>query len=102
MVQLNANIQNVLVYSIDGEKALAEGFGKPLPFAQHLLCDIHIKDNIQSKLTNLGIRDKAGKTIHLSHNGRQTRSRLVTSSWKRGHEGLICINFYSFLFYHGV
>ena len=40
----------------DGEKALSEGFGRPLPFAMHLMCDIHVKDNIDSKLSELGIR----------------------------------------------
>ncbi|KAK3735225.1 hypothetical protein QZH41_000224 [Actinostola sp. cb2023] len=59
MVKLNANIQNVLVYGTDGEKALAEGFGRPLPFALHLLCDIHMKDNIISKLSELSISGKA-------------------------------------------
>lgn len=56
MVKLHAPTQNVLVYGTDGEKALCEGFGRPLPFALHLMCDIHMKDNIDSKLTELGIR----------------------------------------------
>ena len=55
MVKLHAPTQNVLVYGTDGEKALSEGFRRPLPFALHLMCDIHMKDNIQSKLTELGI-----------------------------------------------
>jgi len=53
MVKLHAPTQNVLVYGTDGEKALSEGFGRPLPFALHLMCDIHMKDNIDSKLTEL-------------------------------------------------
>ena len=56
MVKLHTPTQNVLVYGTDGEKALAEGFGRPLPFAIHLMCAIHMKDNIDSKLTQLGIR----------------------------------------------
>lgn len=56
MVNLHAPTQNVLVYGTDGEKALSEGFGRPLPFALHLMCDIHMKDNIDSKLSELGIR----------------------------------------------
>ena len=55
MIKLHAPIQNVLVYGTDGEKALAEGFGRPLPYALHLMCDIHMKDNISSKLAELGI-----------------------------------------------
>lgn len=54
MVKLHAPTQNVLVYGTDGEKALAEGFGRPLPYALHLMCDIHMKGNI-SKLAELGI-----------------------------------------------
>ena len=56
MVKLHAPSQNILVYGADGEKALSEGFGRPLPFALHLMCDIHMRDNIDSKLSQLGIR----------------------------------------------
>ena len=35
MVKLNKDTQNVLVYGTDGEKALGEGFGRPLPYVQH-------------------------------------------------------------------
>ena len=62
MIKLNAKTQNVLVYGTDGEKALGEGFGRPLPYAQHLLCDLHMKDNIVSKMNELGIRDKQSET----------------------------------------
>ena len=50
MIKLNAKTQNVLVYGTDGEKALGEGFGRPLPYARHLLCDLHMKDNIVETL----------------------------------------------------
>ena len=63
MVKLNADCQNVLVYGTDGEKALADGFGRPLPYARHLLCDIHMKDNILSKLSELGIKGKTSQLI---------------------------------------
>ena len=63
MVKLNADCQNVLVYGTDGEKALADGFGRPLPYARHLLCDIHMKDNILSKLSELGIKGKTSQPI---------------------------------------
>ena len=56
MVKLHAPSQNALVYGTDGEKALSEGFGRPLPLALHLMCDIHMRDNIDSKLLQLGIR----------------------------------------------
>ena len=63
MVKLNKNTQNVLVHGTDGEKALGEGFGRPLPYAQHLLCDLHMKDNVMSKLNEFGIWGKACKII---------------------------------------
>ena len=63
MVKLNKNTQNVLVYGTDGETALGEGFGRPIPYAQHLLCDLHMKDNVMSKLSELGIRGKACEII---------------------------------------
>ena len=55
MIKLNDKTQNILAYGTDGEKALSDGFGRPLPFAVHLMCDLHMKDNISSKLTELGI-----------------------------------------------
>ena len=63
MVKLNANTQNVLVYGTDGQKALGEGFRRPLPYAQYLLCDLHMKDNIVSKMSELGIRGKASEIV---------------------------------------
>ena len=63
MAKLNTNTQNVLVYGTDGETALGEGFGRPLPYAQHLLCGIHMKDNVTSKLNEFGIRAKACEII---------------------------------------
>jgi len=61
MVKLSKNTQNDLVYGTDGETALGEGFGRPLPYAQHLLCDLHMKDNVMLKLNELGIRGKASE-----------------------------------------
>ena len=77
MVKLNTNTQNALVYGTDGEKALAEGFGRPLPYAQHLLCDLHMKDNIMSKLTELGIRVKDSDTILTDIFGKNVGSKRV-------------------------
>ena len=66
MVKLSKNTQNDLVYGTDGETALGGGFGIPLPYAQHLLCDLHMKDNVMSKLNELGIRGKESE-IKLSN-----------------------------------
>ena len=104
MVKLHAPSQNVLVYGTDGEKALSEGFGRPLPFALHLMCDIHMRDNIDSKLPHLGIRapvseeyraDIFGKKIDSiripglidASNPAEFDAKMVSLSdeWKRRH-----------------
>ena len=77
MVKLNKNTQNVLVYGTDGETALGEGFGRPLPYAQHLLCDLHMKDNVMSKLNEFGIRGKASEIILTDIFGRDIGSSRV-------------------------
>ena len=56
MIKLKPEIRKTLVYGTDGEKALWDGFGWTLANARHLLCDLHMKDNIAAKLVELGIR----------------------------------------------
>ena len=51
MIKLHAPTQNILVYGTEGEKALAEGFGRPMPYALHLMCDIG-KQNYHSTNTD--------------------------------------------------
>jgi len=104
MVKLHPSTQNVLLYVTDGEKALAEGFGRPLPFALNLMCDLHMKDNISSKLSELGISstladlyrdDIFGKNIGSSRqpglidasSPQEFESKLGSLSevWKRRH-----------------
>ena len=75
MVKLHAPTQNVLVYGNDGEKALAEGFGRPLPYALHLMCDIHMKDNISSKLAELGIPTGPAEEYRLEIFGKNIGSK---------------------------
>jgi len=74
MVKLHAPTQNVLVYGTDREKALSESFGRPLPLALHLMCDIHMKDNIDSKLTELGIRAPAAEEYRADMFGKNVDS----------------------------
>ena len=56
VVQLNPKLKNILCYGTDEEKNLYKAFGTVFPFAIHLLCDIHMEDNIMRKLTELGIQ----------------------------------------------
>ena len=63
MIKLKPEIRKTLVYGTDGEKALWDGFGWTLANAQHLLCDLHMKDNISAKLHELGIRGETAETF---------------------------------------
>ena len=55
-MQLNPKLKIILCYGTDEEKKLYKAFGTVFPFAIHLLCDIHMEDNIMRKLTDLGIQ----------------------------------------------
>ena len=102
MVELHAPTQNVLVYEINGEKPLSEGFGRPLPFTLDPMCDTHMKDNIQSKLTELGIRTHVAEEYQAHIFGRKlgsncrpglidasnppefdTKMELLSEEWKK-------------------
>ena len=55
MTKYHQKAAGVLVYGTDGEKNLADAFSDVFPHAQHLCCDIHLKDNIKRKLVQCGI-----------------------------------------------
>ena len=56
VVQLSPKLKNILCYETDEEKNLYKAFGTVFPFAIHLLCDIHMEDNIMRKVIDLGIQ----------------------------------------------
>ena len=55
LVRLNPKLKHILCYATDEEMNLYKAFGDVFPFAIHLLCDIHMEDNVMPKLTDLGI-----------------------------------------------
>ena len=55
MVKANKSHRGVLVYGTDSEKNLYESIGDVFHSSLHLLCDLHMKDNIKSKLVELGV-----------------------------------------------
>ena len=55
MTKYRQETAGVLVYGTDGETNLADAFSNVFQHAQHLCCDIHLKDNIKRKLTEYGI-----------------------------------------------
>ncbi len=56
-------LKNILVFGTDGDKQLSDAFAVSLPDALHLLCDMHMKDNIYGKIKKLGIDKQIAKDI---------------------------------------
>ena len=50
MVQEQPALVNVKVFGTDGDKNLSQAFSACFGTAHHLLCDIHMQDNIERKL----------------------------------------------------
>ena len=55
MVKLRPNLIKLKAFGSDGEKNVHEAFKSSFPTAKHLLCTIHMKDNIKRKCLGLGI-----------------------------------------------
>ena len=55
LVRLNQNISNLKAFGTDGEKNLFAAFRTCFSEANHLLCTIHVKNNITNKCNDLGI-----------------------------------------------
>ena len=53
---LAPSLQDLLVFGTDDETALEQAFNENFERAIHLLCQIHIKKNIDRKLEDIGIR----------------------------------------------
>lgn len=56
LVRLRPALKQLLCYGTDEEENLYKAFGDVFPFALHLLCDIHMEDNIMRKLFELGLQ----------------------------------------------
>lgn len=55
MTKYHKGTSGVLVYGTDGEENIASAFSQVFPNAQHLCCDIHMKENVKRKLAECGI-----------------------------------------------
>jgi hypothetical protein len=55
MTKYHSKTRGVLAYGTDGELNISRTLGDVFPHAKHLRCDIHMRDNIKRKLTDLGI-----------------------------------------------
>ena len=63
MSKYRAGTSAVLVYGTDGEDNMAKAFSYVYSNAKHLRCDIHMKDNVKQKLTQLGITGDVASEI---------------------------------------
>lgn len=52
---LEPGLTNLMAFGTDDEKALENGFNNNFERATHLLCEIHLKKNLERKLVELGI-----------------------------------------------
>lgn len=60
MLKYCPELQRLIVYGSDGEKNITDSFDTCFSFSKHLLCDIHMKDNIVKKMTALNIVGETG------------------------------------------
>ena len=63
MSKYRAGTSAVLVYGTDGEDKMAKAFSDVYSNVKHLPCDIHMKDNVKQKLTQLGITGDVASEI---------------------------------------
>lgn len=71
---LQPGLGNVLAFGTDGEKALVTAFRNNFERATNLLCDLHLKANVESKLQEFGISGKEKETIVADIFGRRRGS----------------------------
>ena len=55
LVSLNPNIAQLLSFGTDGEECLYSAFASQFPYATHLRCFLHFRDNCKTKLQQLGV-----------------------------------------------
>ena len=55
MIKANKNLKNILVFRTYSEKKLHDSVSSVFTFSMRLLCDLHMKDNMRSKLLELRI-----------------------------------------------
>ncbi len=71
---LQPGLGNVLAFGTDGEKTLVTAFRNNFERAKNLLCDLHLKANVESKLQEFGISGKEKETIVADIFGRRRGS----------------------------
>ena len=60
---LEPELKNLTAFGTDDEKALLGGFNESFERAIHLLCEIHVRKNIDTKLVSMNIRGNCKQSI---------------------------------------
>ena len=108
---LQPEISNILAFGTDDEQALTNAFNKNFERAIHLLCEIHLKKNVERKLIDLGITAGIKDEIQADIFGKTTadvfesglsdaeseedffsKLSILKSKWVKMHDG--CNDFY--------
>ncbi len=55
---IEPDLSSLMAFGTDDEKALANAFNNNFQCATHLLCEVHLKKNVESKLVDLGIKEE--------------------------------------------
>ena len=63
MKKYQPGTSGVLVFGTDGEENLTKALKGELDVAKHLRCDIHLRDNIKSKMKELALDEQASSEI---------------------------------------
>ena len=58
MIRLQPSLTNIKVFGRDSEKNVYQPFRDLFPSSIHLLCDLHMKDNVKEKLRNSNFRQE--------------------------------------------
>ena len=60
---LEPDLKNLMAFGTDDEKALVGGFNESFERVTHLLCEIHVRKNIDTKLVSMDIRGEYKQSI---------------------------------------
>ena len=71
-------LANIKWIGTDRERAIFEGLKKSMPVSKNILCTKHVKDNIERKLTEMGVGQKAKSEFCRDiFGGREERQGLI-------------------------
>lgn len=60
---LEPELRNLMAFGTDDEKALVGGFNETFERATHLLCEIHLRKNLDTKLVSMDIKGQSKQII---------------------------------------